>query len=267
MPFKSKAQQRFMFAAESRGDVPKGTARRWAHHTKSIKSLPEHAKKKKKHEKRGVLSSIPALNKQVGVPFGKAKKVKEKRGEAILRKYAGLLCNLPTSKGDIVTAQLLYRDTNVKYANKRLVNLFAALPTDKQMKLAAYVVTSKHGSFVKQAAEVTLWKHQIDKLPNMSKTEKQAFWSGFIKTAWLPLAVGAAKWIGANVGLPMLANWGFEKLFGGGDQQQQQQPQMMMPPQYGYGYGYGQQQAPQQPSWMAAPNTSVGQSYGGQGVS
>ena len=41
MPFKSKAQQKWMFAAENRGDVEKGTAKRWAKHTKSIKSLPE----------------------------------------------------------------------------------------------------------------------------------------------------------------------------------------------------------------------------------
>lgn len=41
MPFKSKAQQRFMFAAEARGLLPKGMARRWAHETKSIKNLPE----------------------------------------------------------------------------------------------------------------------------------------------------------------------------------------------------------------------------------
>jgi hypothetical protein len=47
MPFKSKAQQRFMFAAEDRGDVPKGTAKEWAHKTKSIKALPEHVKHKK----------------------------------------------------------------------------------------------------------------------------------------------------------------------------------------------------------------------------
>lgn len=51
MPFKSKAQQRFMFAAEERGDVPEGTAKRWAHHTKNIKKLPEH-KHKSKHEKK-----------------------------------------------------------------------------------------------------------------------------------------------------------------------------------------------------------------------
>lgn len=46
MPFKSKAQQKYMFAAEGRGDLPKGTAKRWAHHTKNIKKLPEHKQKR-----------------------------------------------------------------------------------------------------------------------------------------------------------------------------------------------------------------------------
>lgn len=44
MPFKSKSQQRYMFAAEARGELPEGTARRWAHETKSIKKLPEKVK-------------------------------------------------------------------------------------------------------------------------------------------------------------------------------------------------------------------------------
>lgn len=47
MPYKSKAQQRFMFAAEERGDVPKGTAKEWAHKTPNIKKLPEKVKHKK----------------------------------------------------------------------------------------------------------------------------------------------------------------------------------------------------------------------------
>lgn len=47
MPFKSKAQQRFMFAAESRGELPKGTAERWADHTPNIKKLPEKVRHKK----------------------------------------------------------------------------------------------------------------------------------------------------------------------------------------------------------------------------
>ena len=40
MPFKSKAQEKFMFAAQSRGQLPKGTAERWAHETPSMKALP-----------------------------------------------------------------------------------------------------------------------------------------------------------------------------------------------------------------------------------
>jgi hypothetical protein len=44
MPFKSKAQQRFMFAAEERGELPKGKALGWAHETKNIKKLPERKK-------------------------------------------------------------------------------------------------------------------------------------------------------------------------------------------------------------------------------
>jgi hypothetical protein len=45
-PFKSKAQQKFMFAAEARGDIKKGTAKRWAEHTPDIKDLPEKIEKK-----------------------------------------------------------------------------------------------------------------------------------------------------------------------------------------------------------------------------
>jgi len=48
MPFRSQRQRRFMFAAEARGDIEKGTAKRWAEHTPNIKSLPEKAKKKPK---------------------------------------------------------------------------------------------------------------------------------------------------------------------------------------------------------------------------
>lgn len=44
MPIKSKAQQRFLFAAEARGDVPKGTAKRWVAETGAakLKRLPEY---------------------------------------------------------------------------------------------------------------------------------------------------------------------------------------------------------------------------------
>lgn len=50
MPMKSKAQWRRMFAMEGRGEVPKGTSRRWASHTnRSYDDLPERKRKRKKH--------------------------------------------------------------------------------------------------------------------------------------------------------------------------------------------------------------------------
>ncbi|MFZ5559822.1 MAG: hypothetical protein ACOZAL_03445 [Patescibacteria group bacterium] len=52
MPYHSKAQQRFFFAKEKRGELPKGTAERWAHETPNIKALPERVKKKKYFIKR-----------------------------------------------------------------------------------------------------------------------------------------------------------------------------------------------------------------------
>lgn len=48
MPFKSKAQMRLFFAKEKRGELPKGTAKRWAHETPSVKKLPEKKKKSSK---------------------------------------------------------------------------------------------------------------------------------------------------------------------------------------------------------------------------
>jgi hypothetical protein len=45
VPFRSEAQRKFMFAAQARGDIPKGTAERWQEHTPKGKKLPEHVKK------------------------------------------------------------------------------------------------------------------------------------------------------------------------------------------------------------------------------
>jgi len=47
MPYKSLSQMRKFFAMEKRGEIPKGTAERWAKHTKNIKRLPAKVKKKK----------------------------------------------------------------------------------------------------------------------------------------------------------------------------------------------------------------------------
>jgi hypothetical protein len=56
MPYKSKAQQRLFFAKEERGELPKGTAKRWAHETKNIKKLPE--KKKGKGKKKEATAGL-----------------------------------------------------------------------------------------------------------------------------------------------------------------------------------------------------------------
>ena len=47
MPFKSKAQQRWMYAAEDRGEVPEGTAEEWSDET-DFDEIPEKVKKKEK---------------------------------------------------------------------------------------------------------------------------------------------------------------------------------------------------------------------------
>ncbi len=52
MPFRSRAQMRWMFAAERRGEVPKGTAKRWAEETPNIAALPERVKKSRKRKTR-----------------------------------------------------------------------------------------------------------------------------------------------------------------------------------------------------------------------
>ena len=48
MPFRSKRQMRKFFAMEKKGQLPKGTAERWANETPSIKNLPERKKKGKR---------------------------------------------------------------------------------------------------------------------------------------------------------------------------------------------------------------------------
>jgi hypothetical protein len=43
---------RAFFAMENRGELPKGTAERWARETKNIKRLPERVRKKKGEGKK-----------------------------------------------------------------------------------------------------------------------------------------------------------------------------------------------------------------------
>ena len=52
MPFRSEAQRRWMHAAESRGEVAKGTSHRWEHETPNKKKLPRHVRKHKRNRRR-----------------------------------------------------------------------------------------------------------------------------------------------------------------------------------------------------------------------
>ena len=50
MPLKSKAQQRYLFAAQARGEIPKGTAEKFVSETPKSKlaRLPEYKKQDEK---------------------------------------------------------------------------------------------------------------------------------------------------------------------------------------------------------------------------
>lgn len=47
MPFLSRSQSRLFFAKERAGELPKGTALRWAHETDDIKKLPNKVRRKR----------------------------------------------------------------------------------------------------------------------------------------------------------------------------------------------------------------------------
>lgn len=63
MPLKSKAQHRFLRAAEAEGKVPPGTASRWWHHTskKDRKKLPERVSDKTSAYQNGVKTALEKL--------------------------------------------------------------------------------------------------------------------------------------------------------------------------------------------------------------
>ncbi len=58
MPFKSQAQMKKFFAMEARGEIPKGTSRKWADETPNMKALPKKVSKKKKNPKKSPLDAV-----------------------------------------------------------------------------------------------------------------------------------------------------------------------------------------------------------------
>jgi len=67
MPFKSKAQQKKFFAMESQGEIPKGTADRWAKETPNIKNLPNKKRTKKANLKLAFEMGLSRAIKESGL--------------------------------------------------------------------------------------------------------------------------------------------------------------------------------------------------------
>lgn len=65
VPYRSTSQHHKFRAMESRGELPKGTASEWAHHTPNLKSLPKHVKKPKKRKKGRAAMYKAALDEMV----------------------------------------------------------------------------------------------------------------------------------------------------------------------------------------------------------
>ena len=125
MPFKSKAQQRFMFAAEERGDVPKGIAEEWAHKTKNIKKLPEHKKKASEIAPEVLLLLGTVLGG--GAYLGYKHKLQKVPKEA--SEIAGAVMRKVSTKGK--TAALLARRVICKVATITNEDVQGALATGK----------------------------------------------------------------------------------------------------------------------------------------
>lgn len=78
-----------MFAAEDRGEVPKGTAKRWAEHTKK-KNLPE------KVEKKALQSAVSQSASTADIPNSSA----EQQLDATQSEKLGAVLGLKTAGGN-----------------------------------------------------------------------------------------------------------------------------------------------------------------------
>lgn len=77
---------RKFFAMEAKGELPKGKAREWAHHTKSIKDLPEKKAMSETDTEKVAAWKVGWLRKmaEVGVRPNKVVDVLQKRADGLL---------------------------------------------------------------------------------------------------------------------------------------------------------------------------------------
>lgn len=67
MPYKSRAQQRYMHAAAARGEISKETVEEFDHATKDFSKLPERAERKRKRTKEAFALGVQAVLKRLGL--------------------------------------------------------------------------------------------------------------------------------------------------------------------------------------------------------
>jgi hypothetical protein len=177
-----------MFAAEAKGELPKGTARRWAHHTKDIKSLPDKVEEStKESQMKEPEEPEEAETKYQDLPARKKFQAKD------VKKY---------EKGDQFKKRQKKQLDAVKEACARLSNR----PSSAKVSYLGDLI-----AFSKQAQE----NKAFIKAASMVRSEKEAILlmklaqsRGMEKEAWAPILATAATW-GARA-LPYLgraAGW------------------------------------------------------------
>lgn len=67
MPYKSRAQQRYMHAAAARSEISKETVEEFDHATKDFSTLPERVERKRKRKKEAFDLGVQAALKRLGL--------------------------------------------------------------------------------------------------------------------------------------------------------------------------------------------------------
>lgn len=155
-----------MFAAEDRGEIPKGTAKEWARETPDIKELPEKVKKKKKRKK---MKKTSATTKPPSIPKPK-KSEEEKKLERLLKyktKKKSTKTPMPKKSGD----QLGNLQLIIKTLKKEATQLTPKKKNKKakavgvEKKLAKAASKNKKAGVKATAAFVTGFMKKIAALP------------------------------------------------------------------------------------------------------
>ena len=150
MPFKSKAQRRWMYAAEARGEVEPGTADRWQKETKG-KKLPERVKKEADIIKHSAVQKM-----KMGI---------NKRQTAMINRMIAYNASSPEKRRAFMMS---YKKMNGRVV-KRKVDPLALKDTKKGQVILGWDHRRK--------------AYRTFKPERVVEMKKVAFWQGFVKKA------------------------------------------------------------------------------------